>query len=100
MKKNKSFLSILGFNIRIERHRKGYSQEDLADHSGLHRTYIGVVERGEKNISIFNCLKIANALNISLHDLIRSSEEHYFQNHEGLEQLKHAKNNCELNCDM
>jgi len=99
MKKNKNFLSILGFNIRIERHRKGYSQEDLADHSGLHRTYIGVVERGEKNISIFNCLRIANALNISLHDLIRSSEENFFQNHEGLDQLKDIKSSCLFNYD-
>jgi transcriptional regulator with XRE-family HTH domain len=79
MRNNKSFLSILGFNIRIERHRKGYSQEELAEHSGLHRTYIGVVERGEKNISIFNCLKITNALGISLHELIRCSEESFLQ---------------------
>jgi len=93
MKHNKSFLGILGFNIRIERHRKGYSQEDLAEHSGLHRTYIGVVERGEKNISIFNCLKIAKALGINLHELVRSSEEVFQQDNQGQDQPEEAMNN-------
>ena len=92
MKHNKSFLGILGFNIRIERHRKGYSQEDLAEHSGLHRTYIGVVERGEKNISIFNCLKISKALGINLHELIRGSEEVFLQ-HQSSDKPEEVMNN-------
>ncbi len=92
MKHNKSFLGILGFNIRIERHRKGFSQEDLAEHSGLHRTYIGVVERGEKNISIFNCLKISKALGINLHELIRCSEEIFLQ-HQSSEQPEEVMDN-------
>jgi transcriptional regulator with XRE-family HTH domain len=93
MKHSKSFLGILGFNIRIERHRKGYSQEDLAEHSGLHRTYIGVVERGEKNISIFNCLKISKALGINLYELIRCSEESFHQYNKTSDQPEEAMSN-------
>jgi transcriptional regulator with XRE-family HTH domain len=74
---NKCLLSALGSNIRAERCRRGYSQEALAEKSGLHRTYIGVVERGEKNITIFNCSKIANALQVTLSDLIRRAEDSF-----------------------
>ncbi|NTU74281.1 helix-turn-helix transcriptional regulator [Candidatus Roizmanbacteria bacterium] len=71
---NKCLLIALGCNIRAERCRKGYSQEVLAEKSGLHRTYIGVVERGEKNITISNCSKIADALHLKLSDLISRAE--------------------------
>jgi transcriptional regulator with XRE-family HTH domain len=56
---------------------RGYSQNVLAEKSGLHRTYIGVVERGEKNITIFNCSKIADALQVKLSDLIRQAEDSF-----------------------
>jgi len=62
---------ILSSNIRKERLRKGLSQEALADLSGLHRTYIGSIERGERNVSIDNIGKIANALSINPADLLR-----------------------------
>jgi transcriptional regulator with XRE-family HTH domain len=77
MKNTKSLLVKLGHNIRAERFRNGYSQEELSEKSGLHRTYIGVVERGEKNVTIFSCSKIARALNINLSDLIRKAESQH-----------------------
>jgi len=65
----------LGRNIRAERYRIGMSQEQLAEASGLHRTYIGVIERGEKNVTIYNCRKIAHALGLTLWELVRMCEE-------------------------
>jgi len=50
---------------------RGLSQEALADLAGLHRTYVGSVERGERNISIDNMECLAAALNVSLTDLLR-----------------------------
>ncbi|TCD47192.1 helix-turn-helix transcriptional regulator [Chlorobium sp. N1] len=65
----------LGRNIRAERSRNGWSQERLAEESRLHRTYVGVIERGEKRITVCNCKKIACALGLPLWELIRMSEE-------------------------
>jgi len=56
--------------LREIRIQKGFSQEKLADISGLHRTYIGSVERGERNISIDNIERLANALEIKVRDLL------------------------------
>ncbi|MBL9117591.1 MAG: helix-turn-helix transcriptional regulator [Verrucomicrobiaceae bacterium] len=58
-------------NVREQRLAKGLSQEDLADLCGLHRTYVGSVERGERNISIDNMERIALALKVELETLIR-----------------------------
>ena len=52
----------LGKRIREQRVALGISQEDLAHFSGLHRTYIGSVERGERNVSVVNNVSIARAL--------------------------------------
>lgn len=60
----------LGNNIRERRHTLGMSQEKLADAAGLHRTYIGAVERGERNVSIDNIILIASALNINAKQLL------------------------------
>lgn len=60
----------IGSQIRSLRHKKGISQEELADIAGVHRTYIGMVERGEKNITILTIIKISKALNVPVSHLI------------------------------
>ncbi len=57
-------LRSLGESIRRERKRLKVSQEDFAELCDLHRTYIGQVERGEKNISFINILRISAALKL------------------------------------
>ena len=74
MSNHKKLLISIGFKIRRERMNLGYSQQALAEKAGLHRTYIGIVERGEKNITISSCFKIATALEINLNDLICPAE--------------------------
>lgn len=63
-------LELFGQNVRKLRVERGLSQEQLADKAGLHRTYIGMIERAEKNITLCNIEKIANALDASVRDLI------------------------------
>lgn len=62
---NTSLRASLALNIRRERQRLGFSQEQLAEECGLHRTYIGGVERGERNITLSTLEKIASALGVS-----------------------------------
>ncbi len=62
--------TIFGKNVRRLRERLGFSQEELADRAGLHRTYVGSVERGERNISLENIVAIARALDVSPADLV------------------------------
>ena len=57
---------VLGQRIRNHRTAKGWSQEKLAELSGCHATYIGQLERGEKNATIESVSKISAALNVSL----------------------------------
>lgn len=59
-----------GLKVRRCRNEKKLTQEELADLCALDRTYIGSVERGERNISLLNIYKIANALNINVRDLL------------------------------
>jgi transcriptional regulator with XRE-family HTH domain len=54
----------LGDAIRAMRLEKGWSQEELSFESGLHRTYIGAVERGEKNLTVKNLVRIARSLGV------------------------------------
>ncbi len=59
-----------GHKVRSERKRLGLSQEKLAARAGVHRTYIGMIERAEKNITLENIEKIAKALQIKISDLL------------------------------
>ena len=64
-----SRLKTLGENIAKYRLEKGLSQEKLADAAGLHRTYIGGIERGERNVSLENIQRIAAALSETISSL-------------------------------
>jgi transcriptional regulator with XRE-family HTH domain len=65
-----SLPKILGGRIRKSRLAKGYSQESFADHCGLHRTYMGGIERGERNLTIQTLHTVAKGLDISLSELL------------------------------
>ena len=60
-----------GANVRKARLALAISQEELADRSELHRTYIGQVERGETNISLANMVRVARALQITVCELLK-----------------------------
>ncbi len=65
----------LGIAIRQTRVALALSQEELADNCSLHRTYIGSVERGERNIAIDNVIKISEALNCKVSELVILAED-------------------------
>lgn len=66
---SKEILTKFGKKIRSERQKLEISQEELAFRANLHRTYIGMVERGEKNVTLLNIEKIAKALSLNIKDL-------------------------------
>jgi transcriptional regulator with XRE-family HTH domain len=61
----------LGRAIRRRRHKLGVSQEEFADLCGLDRTYIGGIERGERNVSLVNIEKIASTFKVPISELFR-----------------------------
>ena len=61
----------LGKNLRKAREKRGWSQEEFAFRCGVHRTYVGSVERGEYNVTILTLRKFTRALGVSLRDAIR-----------------------------
>lgn len=65
---------VFGRAIKKLRKKKMLSQEDLAEKAGLHRTYIGAVERGERNITLLNAQRIAKALGTTLADCLKGSD--------------------------
>ncbi len=67
---SKTTLEKFGEKVREERHKLGLSQEELASRAGVHRTYIGMIERAEKNITLENIEKIAKALKLNIKDLV------------------------------
>ena len=71
----KKTLVRFGRKIRNTRENQGFSQEELASKAGVHRTYIGMVERGEKNITLMTMKKIASALETRISSLLKDIEE-------------------------
>lgn len=65
-----TLLTNFGQRVRSERLKLGLSQEQLASKAGVHRTYIGMIERAEKNITLENINKIARALGIRISKLM------------------------------
>ena len=64
-----------GLRVRELRGRLGISQEELADRCGLHRTYVGGIERGERNPSLINIGRIAQALGVEVAELFTSHKQ-------------------------
>lgn len=62
--KNCKLVTVFANNVRRIRLELGLSQEEVAEQAGVHRTYIGMLERGEKNVTIYNIERIADALKV------------------------------------
>ena len=69
-------LKILARNIRCYRRCRNISQEQLAEISGLHRTYVGSVERAERNVTVGTLEALADALGVSIVDLLTEKDTH------------------------
>lgn len=69
-----SVRSKIGKAIRRLRTEAGFSQEGFADHCGFHRTYIGAIERGEKNLTTDSLERIAKSLDLSVFELFEQAE--------------------------
>lgn len=61
--------------MRSKRLAAGLSQEDLAHRAGLHRTYVGGIERGERNVALLNIYALADALEVTLGDLLKPQSD-------------------------
>ncbi len=70
MKDDRKILRQLGSNIRRLRMKKAWSQQELGDRAKLHRTYVGSIERSERNVSLMNIHKIAVALGVTVSALL------------------------------
>ncbi|MFC2156513.1 helix-turn-helix domain-containing protein [Acidobacteriota bacterium] len=68
-------ISRLGFITRTKRSQMGLSQEEFAAKIGLHRTYVGSVERGERNLTIKSLVAIATGLGVTVSRLIEEAEK-------------------------
>ena len=67
---NKLILENFGRRVKEERIKQNLSQEELAAKAGVHRTYIGMIERAEKNITLLNIEKIAKGLGVNISKLL------------------------------
>ena len=65
--------AVFAANVRKKRLELSLSQEELAERAGVHRTYIGMLERVEKNVTIYNIERLANALAVEAFELLRES---------------------------
>ena len=74
MDSKKKIVVNFGNKVRELRNEKELSQAELASIANLHRTYVGMIERAEKNITLINIEKIANALKIRINDLFNDTD--------------------------
>lgn len=70
-----TLLEKFGLAIRARREELGISQELLAELANLHRTYIGSIERGERNVSLKNIIKLCSALKVKPSDLMKALDD-------------------------
>ncbi|NMY75636.1 helix-turn-helix transcriptional regulator [Pseudomonas sp. WS 5071] len=63
-------VSVFAANVRHRRLELNLSQEELAERAGVHRTYVGMLERGEKNVTIYNIWRLAGALQVEAAELL------------------------------
>lgn len=70
MERSRAILVTFGARVRELRKQRGFSQEAFADHCGLDRTYLGGIERGQRNVSLVNIAIIAKGLDLSLAELM------------------------------
>ncbi|SDL15683.1 MULTISPECIES: helix-turn-helix domain-containing protein [unclassified Paenibacillus] len=77
MNEDREVLKLVGARIRALRKERGYSQEALGEKGGFHFSYIGQIERGEKNVSLVNLAKIAESLDVNLIQLFAYIEEEF-----------------------
>lgn len=68
-----ALVAVFAKNVRRKRQELGFSQEELAERAGVHRTYVGMLERGEKNVTIYNIERIALALGVEPASLLERS---------------------------
>lgn len=69
-----ALVAIFAANVRRKRRALGLSQEELAEMAGVHRTYIGMLERAEKNVTIYNIERIAKALGVEPATLLQQED--------------------------
>ncbi len=70
----KGILRALGEELRARRVERGISQEELAGRAGLHRNYVGLLERGQRNVTLLVLQDLAGALKVSLSELVVQAE--------------------------
>ncbi len=75
MVSDSQILIFFGDRVRKLRKEKNFSQEELAHRAELHRTYIGMIERAEKNLTLLNIKRIAIALEVKISELFKDLEE-------------------------
>lgn len=68
-------VTIFANNVKKLRAANDISQEELAERAGVHRTYVGMLERGEKNVTIYNIERIADALGVKPSSLLESPKK-------------------------
>lgn len=83
------YLKLVGHRVRDLRKERGLSQEMLGERGGFHYSYIGQIERGEKNVSLLNLVKISQALEVSMSQLFTyiDQEEKYTESEADLQEI-------------